>query len=95
MPLKIYAEVDDFLAVRPMIEEGRAAAIVPRSLLSGDDPARLAVRRVTEPDLTLYFHLAVSKTKRSRPAVLSLADVIRAAVGHANQAGQFDGELRI
>lgn len=94
IPLKIYAEVDDFLAVRPMIEEGRAAAIVPRSLLSGDDPTRLAVRRVTEPDLTLHFHLAVSKVKRSRPAVLSLADVIRSAVADATQAGQFDGELR-
>jgi LysR family nitrogen assimilation transcriptional regulator len=52
------------------------------------------VRRVTEPELTLYFHLAVSKVKRSRPAVLSLADVIRSAVADATQAGKFDGELR-
>ena len=93
VPLKIYAEVDDFLAVRPMIEQGRAAAIVPRSLLSGGDPSRLAVRRVTDPDMTLYFHLAVSKIKRSSPIVLSLADTIRTEVRRAIQAGEFDGEL--
>ena len=95
IPLKIYAEVDDFLAVRPMIEKGRAAAIVPRSLLSGGDPARLAVRRVTAPELPLYFHLAASKTKRNSTAVLSLADTIRSEIRRAIQAGEFDGEFAI
>lgn len=95
IPLRIYAEVDDFLAVRPMIEKGRAAAIVPRSLLSGGDPSRLAVRRVTDPELPLYFHLAASKTKRNSTAVLSLADTIRSEMRRAIQAGEFDGELAI
>ena len=95
IPLRIYAEVDDFLAVRPMIEKGRAAAIVPRSLLSGGDPSRLAVRRVTDPELPLYFHLAASKTKRNSTAVLSLADTIRSEMRRAIQGGEFDGELAI
>jgi len=93
--LKIYAEVDDFLAVRPMIEKGRAAAIVPRSLLSGGDPTKLAVRRVIDPELMLYFQLATSKIKRNNASVLSLAETIRSEVRRAIRAGEFDGELPI
>jgi DNA-binding transcriptional LysR family regulator len=95
VPLKIYAEVDDFLAVRPMIERGRAAAIVPLSLLTGGDPTKLAIRRVTDPGLTLYFQLAASKIKRNNATVLSLADTIRSEVRRAIEAGELDGELPI
>jgi LysR family nitrogen assimilation transcriptional regulator len=92
--LKIYAEVDDFVAVRPMIEEGHGAAIVPLSLLHGGGLDRVAIRRVTDPDLTLYFHLAVSKIKRSNPTVRGLAETIRSELRQAIAQGHVDGEFR-
>ncbi len=75
--LDIYAEIDDFVAVRPIIAQGVGAAIVPMGLLVGADGLDLAVRRIVDPELWIYFHLAISKSGRRKPAVQLLADAIR------------------
>lgn len=78
--LQIAAEVDDITAVRPIIARGEGAAIVPRGMLEGSANMRFLVRRIVEPDLWLYFQLAISKVGHDRPAVHQLADTIRETV---------------
>ncbi|MBC8793806.1 MAG: hypothetical protein C6Y20_19580, partial [Tagaea sp. CACIAM 22H2] len=65
------------VAVRPIIAQGVGAAVVPMGLLIGADGLDLAVRRIVDPELWIYFHLAISKSGRRKPAVQLLADAIR------------------
>lgn len=78
-PLHIAAEVDDIPSVRPIIARGEAASIIPRGLLAGAHDLKFSVRRVVEPELWIYFHLAISRVGKNKPAVARLAQIIREA----------------
>lgn len=79
LPLHIAAEVDDIPSVRPIIARGEGASIIPRGLLSGAPDLKFSVRRVVEPELWIYFHLAISKVGKDKPAIARLAQIIREA----------------
>lgn len=92
--LKIAAEVDDFSTVRPLIAAGHAATIIPKSLLwptmAGGS---VMFRRITAPDLPIYFILQFGRTKRNAAAAAILADIIRQETRRAVAAGTLDGVL--
>jgi len=77
LALRIVAEIDDITAVLPIIAQGESAAIIPKGLLAGTHDLALNVRRIIDPDLWIYFHLAISKTGKKKPAVRQLAQKIR------------------
>ena len=92
--LNIYAMIDDFYAVYPMIRDGHATTIAPKSLLLGNpDDDNLICRRVVEPSLPFYTLMAISKAKRSNPVVNCLADIICDETGLALEEGVVEGEL--
>ncbi len=90
--LNIYAMIDDFYAVYPMIRDGHATTIAPKSLLLGNpDDDNLICRRVVEPSLPFYTLMAISKAKRSNPVVNCLADIISEETHAALEEGLTEG----
>lgn len=92
--LHVYAVVDDFPAIRPMIRDGYAATIIAKSLMHGiqrDD--NLVFRRIVDPDLTIYFLLTITKSQRSNPVVNGLAEIISTEIQAALSEGLIEGKV--
>ena len=91
--LQVLAQIDEFQAMRRMILDSDATAILPLSLVGNweSDP-RLLIRRVVEPQIVLYF-CATYPRGETTFAATELARIVHRVVRQAIADGKLDGSL--